>query len=115
MRMAHLLIVSLLLATVALGKEKRREAEVTSAVLRSYRNAGDLDSGANRAEYVVETKDRRYTLTPAAKFSLKYSVLYQKPSGTQVLLFLDSRKHIALVRLDGRDSQYSVAKSEVLH
>jgi hypothetical protein len=114
MRVCRPLMVSLLLATTALGHDKRNDKDFTAAVLRSHRNAAAMDSGANRAEYVVETKDRRYTLTPATKFSLKYSVLFQKPPGTELRLFVDSRKHGALVRLGGRESRYSITRIEVV-
>ena len=59
MRMARVVISVLLLATTVLGKDKRSDTEFTVSMLRSYRNAAGVDSGANRAEYVVETKDQR--------------------------------------------------------
>src|SRR5262249_46113076 len=103
-----------LLATGALGRDKRSDKDFVNAVLRSYRNAAAADSGANIAEYVVEAKDRRYTLTLAGKFSLNYSILYQKPAGTQILLFIDSKKHVAFVRLGGRESRYSITRIDLL-
>ena len=114
MKFARVVIVSLLLVIGAMGGDKRSDKDFVNAVLRSYRNAAGADSGANSAEYIVETKDRRYTLIPAGKFSLHYSILYQKPPGTQLLLFLDSKKNVAIIRLGGRESRYSVTRIEML-